>query len=135
LLRSGTPLEDVAPFYAWMEQQELRETYSVSLWIMALEALSVERQRVAAAEGTRSVARFRRGAVAPRHREQIAKAVAWLVAATKDGWWDYTAEAGRGDRSNSQFAVLALHSAAASGVEVPRAVWEAVLKEAIAHQE
>lgn len=47
---------------------------------------------------------------------------------------DLTAEATGGDRSNSQFAVLALHSAMAAGLEVPGAVWEELLAEQLEGQ-
>ncbi|MEZ6185019.1 MAG: hypothetical protein R3F62_08430 [Planctomycetota bacterium] len=142
LLRSGVPPADLDPYFAFMAQQKLDHTYSVALYVMALEARSVARTPASAHGGT--VARFDRGQVPARDKAEIERATAWLLAARKpqEGWWSYgghsdlgpTAHDGKtpataGDRSNSQFAVLALHSALASGVDVPPAVWQEILDE------
>jgi hypothetical protein len=139
LLRSGTPPKQLQQQFAWMARQPHEETYSVSLWIMALEALSITRQQVAPTDGLRSVARYERGDVGADQKAQIKKAVDWLVANRKAGWWNYkgikTTPERHGDRSNSQFAVLALHSAEACGVDVPREVWEEVFTEVLGGQQ
>ncbi len=60
-----------------------------------------------------------------RYRPQIAAGAAYLVRAQQDsGGWSYEVT-GRPDNSNSQFALLGLHSAALSGVKVPPATWRA----------
>jgi hypothetical protein len=149
LLRSGIPPKRLAAYFDWMASLPLEDTYSVSLWIMALEARSVERKVLPPQPRTRSVARFRRGQVPKNDQDRIRKATEWLVQTRKagEGWWSYfgkpgkpplghdmATEATRGDRSNSQFAVLALHSALASGVDVPGEVWEEILEEGAAAQ-
>jgi hypothetical protein len=48
---------------------------------------------------------------------------------------DGTTPAGGGDRSCSQFAILALHSATASGLPVPPEVWEEILDELLMSQQ
>lgn len=157
LLRSGVPPAKLEGCFRWLESQPLEATYSVALWIMALEARSVERKALPPKDRTRSVTRFQRRDPAKADRERIARATEWLIKTRKAGagWWSYYGnlhgeEAGGkkgplghdrktvatgGDRSNSQFAVLALHSAMASGVEVPAEVWLEVAKEALASQD
>lgn len=39
------------------------------------------------------------------------------------GMWTYTLDAGAGDNSNTQFALLGLHEAAKAGAKVPREIW------------
>lgn len=152
LLRSGTEPRALERQFAWMCQQPLVETYSVALWVMALEARAIRRVPKRPQERTRSVARYERGPAAKEDLALMERAVGWLVAARKEGegWWSYfgpaapgegprghdgDAPAKHGDRSNSQFAVLALHSALASGVAVPPGVWEEIAREAVDSQE
>lgn len=161
LLRSGVAPAEVEHHFEWMRRQPWTETYSVSLYIMALEARSVTRVPVPPQARLRSVVRYQRNPVPARDKEEMALATKWLLAArkAKEGWWSYggrTAEPGKrdavdptsgptdhggaaaataGDRSNSQFAILALHSAVAAGVEVPGEVWEELLKELVESQE
>jgi len=157
LLRSGIPPQKLDGCFRWLETQPLETTYSVALWIMALEARSVERKALPPKGRTRSVTRFQRKDPAKADRARIARATEWLIKTRKvgAGWWSYYGnvhgeEAGgkqgplghdrktvatNGDRSNSQFAVLALHSAMASGVEVPAEVWLEVAKEALSSQD
>lgn len=78
--------------------------YEASLKLMALD--SVDRQR---------------------YRAQIAECAGYLVEHQRTpGGWSYNGFKDRRqpDNSNSQFAVLALHTAASAGVEVPTPVWE-----------
>lgn len=163
LLRSGVPLKEVEHHFEWLHRQPWSEVYSVSLYIMALEARSILRLPVPPQGQMRSVVRYQRGPLPPRDKELIAGATRWLLAARKqgEGWWSYfgpTVEAGApervagpktpgsvghdgktpadsGDRSNAQFAILALHTALATGVEVPAAVWEEVLAELVKAQQ
>lgn len=144
LLRSGVPPAELDAHFGWMAKQPLDHTYSVALYVMALEARSVQRSTLPPGDEVRSVTRFDRGDPDERDLAEIKRATAWLLAARKqgEGWWSYSghsdlgplghdgkAKATAGDRSNSQFAVLALHSAAASGVEIPPAVWLEILDE------
>lgn len=153
LLRSGTPDAELVSCWEWIDRQPLLGVYSVSLLVMALEARSVSRTKLPPVAGTRTVARFDRNPMAPPDKERIQKAARWLIGARKagKGWWSYMArlqdgmptgptsdgtnEPGEGDRSNSQYAVLALHAALAAEAEVPVAVWEEILEEALAHQQ
>ena len=163
LLRSGVPLKEVEHHFEWLHRQPWSEVYCVSLYIMALEARSILRLPVPPQGQMRSVVRYQRGPLPPRDKELIAQATKWLLAARKqgEGWWSYfgpTVEAGSperatgpktpgsvghdgttpadsGDRSNAQFAILALHTALATGVDVPAAVWEEVLGELVKAQQ
>lgn len=154
LLRSGVPAGKLDECFKWLASQPLEATYSVALWIMALEARSIERQAIPPRDRTRSVTRFQRQDPAAADKELIKRATAWLLRTRKvgEGWWSYYGNPGEGasegplghdhktvatsgDRSNSQFAVLALHSAMASGVEIPAAVWKEVAQEALKSQD
>lgn len=145
LLRAGLAPKELTQEFGWMTRQPLSDTYSVALWIMALEARYVTRAPIAPRPMTRSVARFKRGKLPKADTELMSKAVKWLVGTRKhgEGWWSYEGTPGEtplnhkgtksknGDRSNSQFAVLALHAALAHGIDVPGKVWEEVYKETV----
>lgn len=163
LLRSGVPVSKVEHLFDWMHRQPFRATYSVSLYLMAIEARTVERAALPPQPRTRSVARYQRQQPTPVDVEQMKRALEWLLACRKaeEGWWSYggkpleatapgrrdgplpdgplghdlTAPARDGDRSNSQFAILALHSAEAAGIAVPAEVWEELLDELIKSQQ
>lgn len=67
-----------------------------------------------------------------RDRLQIKTNVTWLESnqiktGANAGAWHYGKRGGRGDPSNAQFALLALHEAERIGVEVKREVWETAL--------
>jgi hypothetical protein len=153
LLRSGVEPGRLKAAFDYMGACDWRETYSVSLYVMCLEARSVRREEVPAAVGAHTVARFRKDAVPKQDQEELARAARWLIAVRKhgEGWWSYRGDPGEalsmpvpqakgttekkklpdgknpddegfpltpdgsqatgGDRSNSQFATLALHSA------------------------
>jgi hypothetical protein len=59
-----------------------------------------------------------------KYRKPLQEAVNWLIQAqTKVGMWGYRQAQGRGDNSNTQFALLGLHEAAKVGIEVPEPIW------------
>lgn len=96
-------------FIRGVRPEQLDSTYSVGLQLMALSAGEPQRDRL-----------------------RIAAAIDWLERAQFRpgdnplwaGAWGYTMNKGsRPDNSNSQFALLALHSAAEAGFEVKDAVW------------
>ncbi len=65
----------------------------------------------------------------PRHRRQLQAATDWLIRTQlPTGMWSYGLirgnVRGRGDNSNTQFALLGLHEAAKAGIRVPQAVWQ-----------
>jgi hypothetical protein len=60
-----------------------------------------------------------------RYRREIQNAARWLVESQyESGVWGYTEAAGAFDNSNSQFALLGLHTAAQAGVPIPNQVWQ-----------
>ncbi|MBI5724331.1 MAG: DUF4159 domain-containing protein [Planctomycetes bacterium] len=65
-----------------------------------------------------------------KYGNELKAAVAWLVssqcrrAGGLTGTWGYSARDGGGDNSNTQFALLGLHEAAKTGVEIKSEVWE-----------
>jgi len=103
LSSAGLPADDpaIAKGVAFLASRKAESVYEASVQIMALE--SVDRERYAA---------------------QIKAAADYLMRAQQgSGGWSYYDSGARPDNSNSQFAVLGLHSAARSGVSVPDAVW------------
>ncbi len=109
LANAGLGADDpaVAKGLAWIRGEVPTTTYSVSLQTLALAMLSPEADR----------------AILERN-------VAWLERAQVSrgpaaGSWTYgqANNAGGGDNSNSQFALLALHEAARAGVRVKRETW------------
>lgn len=172
LLRSGVPVSEVEPYFEWMERQPFKAVYSVSLYLMVLEARSIQRTNIPPQGRSRSIARYDRKPPGANDVARMRQALAWLLDArkAKEGWWSYggkpeervpppppsrdgtTTEPPRppaagpighdgatpatgGDRSNSQFAILALHSAMAAGLDVPPEVWEEVLAELLGAQQ
>jgi hypothetical protein len=89
------------------------ETYDLSLMIMALAA---------AKDGNRDRSLIRQLAL-KLERGQI-------VVGQSAGLWDYSVNANKvglgGDRSNGQFAVLALRDAAHAGAEISRETWKRI---------
>ena len=132
LLRSGVDLDDevVAERLAALREAEITQTYDLALAIMAWEATSVV--RAAPGSGTR----YGRRDLAGGPRKQIEALARGLLAGQRQaGDWGYYCESGSStrrralgssDNSNTQFAVLGLHAAERSGVEVPQACWRKV---------
>ncbi len=58
-----------------------------------------------------------------KYQGEIQKAADWLVKVQlANGMWNYGTR-GRGDNSNTQFALLGLHEAANAGAKIPHTVW------------
>lgn len=114
LLQAGEPVDSpaVAPAIQHLARLANQHVYVVSLKIMAL----------AEADAT-------------RYRREITQAARWLVEAQFDGGlWGYTQRPGPFDHSNSQFALLGLHAAAAAGVQIPAGVWQRARARLLANQ-
>lgn len=174
LLRSGIPPSELQDCFEFMARCEWKEVYSVSLYIMCLEARSVHREEVPPTGFGRTVARFHKDAVPAADKAVMAKAARWLVAVRKhgEGWWSYLGDPGKeldqpppgpgtqgrkpgalpaadqgkpidgagapataGDRSNTQFATLALHVAATSDCPIEPEVWKEIADEIALSQE
>jgi HEAT repeat protein len=115
-----------------------KDTYSVSLAIMATESGSFEAVKGRRDKGA-TVSRFKKGAVKGPDRAFMEAMVAWLLKTRNpgDGTWTYKPptpeekqkfQGPRGDHSNTQFAVLALHAAARSGVKIDAAIFAEIAK-------
>jgi len=78
------------------------ETYTVALKCMVLAAADPE-----------------------QYGSVLQSSAAWLSRTQlSNGMWSYGRSRGRGDNSNTQFALLGLHEAARAGAMVPQSVWE-----------
>ncbi|HUS47240.1 MAG TPA: DUF4159 domain-containing protein [Phycisphaerae bacterium] len=107
MLNAGVPADDpaVARLLNEVAASENQYTYTVALKCQVLAAADPKKYAAA-----------------------LKEAAMWLAAAQLDnGMWTYTggdARRGRGDNSNTQYALLGLHEAAKAGVEIPKLVWE-----------
>jgi hypothetical protein len=105
LLNAGLGLEDPAVQRAVdaVARAPNERTYVVSLKCQVLAAADPQRKR---------------------YDRQLRNAAEWLVKAqTPVGMWGYRAKGSRGDNSNTQFALLGLHEADKTGLEVPEKTW------------
>jgi len=160
LLRCGVPADDpaVAALFDRLRRSTFLDTYSLAVYLMALEARYVHREELAPLDGMRSTARYERAPVGADDLS-LMREVARRLAQGRipgEGVWTYQCVdpetrqrpqgpgrsqtdrvTGRqaGDHSNTQFAILGLHAARRSGVEVEVAVWEEVLDRFVAVQE
>jgi hypothetical protein len=169
-LRSGIAPAELQDAFDFMANSEWRDVYSVSLYIMCLEARSVKRVEVPPSNDGRTVARFHKDPVPAADKKEMLRAARWLIAVRKhgEGWWSYKGDPGQegdlpagttakknggdapkpgrplggggqdvngGDRSNTQFATLALHVASTSDVPIEPEVWKEILDELAMSQE
>ena len=113
LLNSGIDADEAViqrglSYLRSIREPEPRLNYDMSVMIMAL----------AAAKEKRDLTRIARLA-AKLENNQIRKG-----SINSSGLWDYAQPNGRGDRSNGQFALLALRDAANLGIPIDRRTWE-----------
>jgi len=112
LLNAGVPAGDpaVSKGLAYLADVPNEKTYVVSLKAQAFAACGLA-----------------------NYRDELRRCAAWLAQTQNDnGMWGYgvrrargrAVRYGRGDNSNTQFALLGLHEAAKAGVLVPRGVWQ-----------
>ena len=66
----------------------------------------------------------------PKKYQQALREAATFLAESQlpNGMWTYAPRSGRGDNSNTQFALLGLHEAARAGVNVGATVWQKARK-------
>lgn len=113
LLKSGASIDDQAikRGFQYLYDHQPHSTYSVSLLIMALEAGFYHRSSGSADKVPGRIQTWMKGATN------------WILNAWDGGYWGYNQNANSGDLSNTQFAVLALRSAAQCGIPIPRTLW------------
>ena len=105
LLNSGATADDasVAALLPAIAEMQNQYTYTVALKCQVLAAADPK-----------------------KYAREIQEAANWLSMAQLDtGMWTYTGaqRTGRGDNSNTQYALLGLHEAAKAGAQVPETVW------------
>jgi hypothetical protein len=67
-------------------------------------------------------------------KERIQRNVNWLIDARildggrLSGWGYYQGDVGRGDNSNTQYALLGLHAGKTAGADIKREVWQSILE-------
>lgn len=114
LLQAGVPADDpaIVKGLAAMEKSPNQATYVVSLKAQVYGVLND-----------------------PKYEKQRDAAADFLVKSQlPTGMWSYNVGGrvvnygGRGDNSNTQFALLGLHEAAKAGAKVPQAVWDKAAK-------
>lgn len=104
LLNAGVPADDAAVRrgLSGLLDQELASTYVVALECMVMAAVGEQ-----------------------GYQRRLQHAADWLIdSQLPNGMWTYSPGGGRGDNSNTQFALLGLHEAAKAGARVPRQLWQ-----------
>jgi hypothetical protein len=122
-----------------MESFPFTTTYSVSLYLMAYDAM------IEQIEADARLGEARPGVDRAKFLEKMKTALEWLLAARLKGRgvWNYKpplakpdpARGPRWDHSNTQFAVLALGIAAERKLKVPPEVWDEIATHFIGDQE
>jgi len=141
LLKSDIPVYDPVVYEALKYLEGLRpiKTYSVSLYLMALDAALSQLETDAALARGKPVDRIRvSGPLSTRLRKRLAEMASWLLKARQKGYgrWNYvpSGPGTRYDNSNTQFAVLALGVAARRGFRIPPSVWDEIATHFLADQ-
>lgn len=122
LMKCGIPTSHPAlqRAFAYLDQLEPIETYTLACLLMAYEAA----QNV-------------------NYKPRMQQLLNTLVGANERGLWSYPytwndpwrAEKGLIDLSNTQFAVLGMRAAHKAGIDVPAALWKQVLESGLKFQE
>jgi len=133
MLHSGVRADDpsVRSALAWCLKADFRKVYEVAATIMAIETkyLPLE-QYEEVVEMTEDRARkVIADNMSPQDRAFLEKAVAWLLSKQmKNGTWGYPEQTEQNyDNSNTQYALLALKSAARCGVKIAPSVWRRIV--------
>jgi len=153
LLKAGVPPDDecIKKGFDYLRKLPFQKVYSVSLLILALEALyeppSLKKMKEAGKKGDLSDWKTE-VCKTPQKRAQdhfkkkakrfdkawLKRAVKWLLKVrNKEGIWRYPH--GGYDHSNTQYALLALCAAKRLGIKISPDVWMAVAKHFIESQE
>jgi len=104
LSSAGLPADDpaIAKGVRYLVGHDASQTYTAAVKLSALAAVD-----------------------AKEYRREIARLADYLIRIQHEsGGWSYGDDRSREDNSNSQFALLALDSAARCGVAMPHSVWE-----------
>jgi hypothetical protein len=124
--------------FAYAKENPARETYALSLLLLALDAANAPRwerdllARMDSAERMRY--RYPRR-LTEADRLWIEQTVEELTFHRFKGTWSYTKNPGLGDISNTQFALLGLRAAARCGAPVEASVWQETLDYFLKYQD
>jgi hypothetical protein len=128
----------VAKGFAFAKETPARETYALSLLLLALDAANAprwERDLLAKmSESARLAYKYPRR-LTDADRQWIEQSVEELVTHRFKGLWSYVKNPGLGDVSNTQFALLGLRAAARCGAPVDPSVWEETLDYFLKYQD
>ena len=143
LIKADIPSTDpvVAAGFEDLRQRRLTDTYSLSLALMAMEALYApkrERQRLLAGELDQPELRQVSDADRAIMREWVDRLLrntdSLIEQISYERRFNYLASEPRYDNSNSQFAILGLYSAHLCGVRISKTVWHAMSKHWLTEQ-
>jgi hypothetical protein len=128
LLHSGVKADDptLKSGFAFVRGQSFKKTYEVAAVLMLLETKYLPLGGVQdIADLTEEKAREAiQGSITKDDKALAEKATRWLIDhQTKAGTWGYPEGEEVYDHSNTQYALLALKSAARMGVRVPESAW------------
>lgn len=128
LLHSGVKSDDpvIAKAFQYMKAQPFKSVYDVSTVVMAFETkyLPLEKMEDVQSFTEEEAEKAVQAAIHPEDKAYVEKCAKWLLShQTKYGTWGYPEQEEAYDHSNTQYAMLALKSAARCGVAVPVSVW------------
>jgi hypothetical protein len=130
LVVAGVPVDNptIKKNFETLSQIKLEHTYTIACYIFALDAAISQLQNDAALAAPSQV--FKDDpAIGAAYRPRLEAGVNALVKIRQaGGGWNYTAEKGRFDNSNVQFAVLGLGVGGKRKVPIAREVWEQVVQ-------
>ncbi|WP_372368073.1 prenyltransferase/squalene oxidase repeat-containing protein [Candidatus Uabimicrobium sp. HlEnr_7] len=139
LIKSGVSpeKETIKKAFKYLNKLPFRKVYSVSLYIMAVEAkfgalgkkLSTKKQKLLK---KRNFHPFRALASSKEQRRMV-KAAKFLSTSTSNGLWGYPD--GTGDLSNTQYALLGLFATERLGLPVDKKIYYKVVRHFIKVQE
>jgi hypothetical protein len=142
LLKSGVPSDDpvIVKGFAHLHTLPLKKTYSVGVYLMAIEALHIPLS-LKKKESLRP-GQAPKGPPAPRKiptedRKRMAKAVQWLLDGRREGSnWSYPGDSpSHHDHSNTQYAILGLKAASRCGFSIPSKIWKEIIQYFLKAQE
>jgi len=139
MLHSGVKADDpsVRAAFMYMQKSDFRKTYDVAATLMAYETKYLPLEKYEDVQGlTEQTAREAIAkAITKEDQAYLQRAADWLLAnMTREGTWGYPEESDTKDHSNTQYAVLALKSAARCGIRIKADVWKKIANHWIASQ-
>ena len=140
LIKSGVSVEEpqIKKAFAYLEKLQFTKTYSVALYLMAIEAKYTELGKKKLSKRQQKLLQKRdyhpfRVLADKKEQRHILRATKFIETSTSNGVWGYPQ--GIGDLSNTQYALLGLFAAERLGLPVDKKIYYKVVRFFIDSQE